>query len=256
MGRYDKIQVHDGVSFKRPKRIRVYSDNAWQDLGDELSDNLRSFLVHNGSNFVRATLNKTIINVVGDSYAAGDGFQVLPLNGYCYCPTSSSGVGHSWFFRCAIRKEADTFQGVLYVGNPEQTCYIKVDWLANGCIQVTCDSIYASGGPQIITTTNSVGKGIWVNLNIYVWKGSYNMVVEWNGTVTQGSMWQTFVIANAYNWIGTVGLKFKYPLEIQGTQYYNNSCYKWIDMTTAAGSNNDYGGVDHVDDSRQEITWT
>lgn len=256
MGRFDKIRVYNGSSWQQPSRIRVFSNNAWQDLGSNDSTNTRPLYVRYNNAWARATLNKTTVTVPGESYAAGDGFRLLPANGFCYCSNSNNSVNVSWFFRATIRKTWDGDNQIFWTGNSSGTCAHQIIWLNDGRIQVRTKSQYGSGNWTTITTSNAVGKNQWVYLNVTCNKDVGTMSIYFNGVTTSGQNWQTFQINAADNWVGGSGIEFKDGLECQGSKWQNQSTYRWINMTTASGSSNEWEGIDHVDTSYTETRWT
>lgn len=256
MGRYDKIKVYNGSEWKQPTRIRVFANNAWQDLGENDSSNTRAFNVRHNNAWHRATLNRTLVTVSGESYCGGDGFRVLPANGYCYCSNANNSICTTWFFRATIRKTASGDKRIFWTGNSSGSCFLEIWWLNSGQIQVKIRSAYGTGNVQSITTSNAVGLNTWVYLNVTCNKGVYKMSVTFNGVTTSGNMWETWQITNADNWVGSNGIQFKGYLEVQGTQYLNGSNYKRLNTNTISGSTADYQYADHVDTSYQEVRWT
>lgn len=256
MGRYDKIQVYNGTDWVKPSRIRVYSNQAWQDFGEDLSANTRALSVRHEDVFHRVTLNRTEVVTETESYAGGDGFRFLPANGFCFCPNSTAYTNTTWLFRATIKKTADGDQNVFWTGNPDSSCSLHIVWLNDGRIQVTCRSVYGDLGTQTIITSNAVGKGAWVYLNVTINKGSYQMSVNFNGVTTSGSMWQTWLIYNADNKVGGTGVVFKDGMEVQGSTHSGGSTYRWLNTSTASGSTGEYEGVDHYGGSTTEIKWT
>ena len=262
MGRYDKIKVYNGSSWVKPSRIRVFANNAWQDLGTDDSSITKTLYVQNGSSLARATLNRTVVTVPGESYTGGDGFQVLPANGYCFCPKSGYDNNATWFFRATIRKVADGDQNVFYVADGSWANFIQITWLSDGRIRVRGKSSYSSYGEMSITSSNSVGKNTWVYLNVTATKNSYNVSITFNGTTTSGKNYNSFRVSGATNWVGSSGVQFKNGFEVQGTAYYGSSGYgttnyKSIDLSSASGSSSgNYSGIDHIDATTTKVTWT
>lgn len=256
MGRYDKIKVYNGSSWVKPSRIRVYANNAWQDLGTDDSSITKTLYVQNGSSLARATLNRTVVTVPGESYTGGDGFQVLPANGYCFCPASGYDNDRSWFFRATIRKVATGDLNVFYIANPSWSNHIQIMWLNDGRIRVTNSCDWASG-TKTITTSNAVGLDTWVYLDVSVSKGATTMNVRFNGVNTPGRMDRAFQVNNASNWVGGNGIQFKGGFEVQGTSYSSGGYYKSIDLSSASGSSSgNYSGIDHIDATTTKVTWT
>ena len=255
MGRYDKIKVYNGSSWVKPSRIRVFANNAWQDLGTDDSSITKTLYVQNGSSLARATLNRTVVTVPGESYTGGDGFQVLPANGFCFCPASGYSNDRTWLFRATIRKVADGDLNVFYIANPSWSNHLQIKWLNDGRIQVTNSCDWASG-TKSITTSNAVGKNTWVYLDVTVEKNAKTMNVRFNGVNTPGRMDRAFQVTNATNWVGGSGVQFKNGFEIQGTSYSSGGYYRSIDLSTASGSSSgNYSGIDHVNDTTTRVEW-
>lgn len=252
MGRYDKIKVYNGEAFVQPSRIRVYNGTAWVDLGANDSDIQTPLNVHDGSNFIRATLNKTQVTVPGESYAAGNGFVLLPKGGYCFCPNSSSLTNASWRFRATIRKTSDTALTIFNFA-VSSSSYIKAVWNADG--SVTVSGRYSTNAAKTVTTSNKVKANTWVVLDIQCAKGSSSMSVTFNGTKTTATMGFNFQSGNCVNNIGATGLHFKDSLIVTGSKYSNSSTSKTINMTTASGTTSDYESVEHVDTTTTETQW-
>ena len=256
MGRYDKIKVYNGTDWVKPSRIRIYSNQAWQDFGEDLSANTKALSVRFEDVFHRVTLNRTEVTTGSEAYAGGDGFRLLPANGFCYCPNSSVSSNTTWLFRATIKKTADGNINVFWIGNSDSSCVLHIVWLNDGRIQVTCKSKYSSPGTQTITTSNSVGKNTWVYLNVTCNKGSTQMSVNFNGVTTSGSMWQTWLQNSANNTVGGNGIIFKEGMEVQGSTPSGGSTYRYINTSTASGSTGEYEGVDHYGGTTTEIKWT
>ena len=68
MGRYDKIRVFKDGSWRQPSRIYVRKNGGWLDLGTNDSNITTPLNVRKNGAFVRATLNKNVYTVNGDSY--------------------------------------------------------------------------------------------------------------------------------------------------------------------------------------------
>ena len=256
MGRYDKIRVYNGTDWVKPSRIRVYSNQAWQDFGEDLSANTKALSVRFEDAYHRVTLNRTEVATETDSYAGGDGFKLLPTNGFCYCPNSSSATNTTWLFRATIKKTADGDLNVFWTGKPDSSCMLHIVWLNDGRIQVTCKSVYVALGTQTITTSNAVGKDTWARLDVTCNKGSSQMSVTFNGVTTSGGMWQTWLVYNVNNKVGGNGIVFKDGMEVQGSTSSGGSTYRYINMSTASGSTSEYEGVDHYGGGTTEIKWT
>lgn len=254
MGRYDKIKVYNGEAFVQPSRIRVYNGTTWVDLGTNDSDIQTPLNVHNGSNFIRATLNKTQVTVPGESYAAGNGFVLLPKGGYCFCPNASSPslTNASWRFRATIRKTSDTALTIFNFA-VSGSSYIKAVWNADG--SVTVSGRYSTGTVKSVTTSNKVKANTWVVLDIKCAKGSSNMSVAFGSTTTTGAMGFNFQSGNCVNNVGVTGIHFKDSLIVTGSKYSNSSTSKTINMTTASGTTSDYQSVEHVDTTTTQTQW-
>jgi hypothetical protein len=115
--------------------------------------------------------------------------------------------------------------------------------------------VYGASGAQTITTSNAVGKDTWARLDVTCNKGSYQMSVTFNGVTTSGSMWKTWLIANADNKVGGNGIVFKDGMEAQGSTSSGGSTYRYLNTSTASGSTSEYEGVDHYGGATTEIKW-
>lgn len=257
MGRYDKIKVYNGTEFVQPSRIRVHDGTAWQDLGTNDSDIQIPLNVYDGTDFVRATLNKTSVTVPGDSYAAGNGFSVLPKAGFCFCPNSGSLTNATWYFKATIRKTSDTALNIFNISITSGTYkggYIKAIWNANGT--VTVSGMLKSGSTVFsVTTTNAVRANNWTKLEVTCSKGSSNLNVKFNDVTTKKAFNFNFQSSYVTNTIGATGMQFKEQLQMQGSKYTNATTTKNINMSTAKGTTSDYESVEHVDETKTEIQW-
>ena len=59
MGRYDKVRVHDGSSWKQPTTAYVYNGSSWVSLDNNTSYSTNSIYTYDGSAWKRATLNRS-----------------------------------------------------------------------------------------------------------------------------------------------------------------------------------------------------
>ena len=257
MGRYDKIKVYNGTEFVQPSRIRIFDGAAWQDLGANDSDIQTPLNVHNGTDFVRATLNKTQVTVPGESYAAGDGFTVLPEAGFCFCPNSGNLTNATWHFEATMRKTSDSALNIFNVSITSGSYkggYIKAVWNANGT--VTVSGMLKSGSTVYsVTTSNAVKKDNWVKFIVDCAKGSSNVNVTLGSTKVTKAFSFNFQSSYVTNTVGATGMHFKETLKMQGTKYSNSTTTKTINMTTASGTTSDYKSVEHVNTTKTETQW-
>lgn len=252
MGRYDKLKVYNGLSFVKPNRVQVYNGLKWVDCGIDDSDNTETLSVYNGSEMVRATLNKKVVQIAQGSYAKGQ-FKFLPDNGFCLCANSSSVTNGQFIFEGTIYKETDTNQRIFYSGNSSGTSRIEIWWLSDGSIQVTTAW---NGTTNVITSSNKILSGNWVSLLVTQYVGESILRIYFGGTETQGSQYKNFVISNASNYIGSDSLRFKNNLHLKGRQYPGAIVEKTVNMSTANGTDGvNYANVVHYDETKEEIIW-
>lgn len=257
MGRYDKIEVWNGSAWVNPSRIKVRANDAWQDFGDELSDNTKTLEVRSNSAWYRCTLNRSTRTIPGEKYSTG-GFSLLPANSYGY----DNYMGPSDFrLEFVARKETDTTVNIFRAGNSTNKCLFRLEWLASGAFKITVATQYGSDGTQYSkTTTAKVMAGNWATVKILAPKGSTNLAITING-VTQNlsGLWWYWAIRNSTNQVGQAGVDFKDTFFIQAHYYINDSTagtkQVTIDMNTASGSGNDYTSITHVDTSTTEVIW-
>lgn len=257
MGRYDKIKVYNGTEFVQPSRIRIFDGTAWQDLGANDSDIQIPLNVHNGTDFVRATLNKTQVTVPGESYAAGNGFIILPKGSFCFCPNSGSLTNAAWAFKATIRKTSNTALTIFNFA-VSGSSYIKGVWNADGTI--TISGRYSTNTAKTLTTSNKVTANTWATLEVTCPKGSSTMSIKFGvagGTLTTktGSMGFNFQSSNCVNNVGSTGMQFKGNLTVSGSKYSNSSASKTINMSTASGTTSNYESVEHVDTTTTQTQW-
>lgn len=252
MGRYDKIKVYDGSKFTRPNRIQVYNGSTFIDLGTNDSAIKTSLNVYNGSNMVRATLNKKVIQESQGTYAKGQ-FKFLPDNGFCV----NANTGSSPFlFKGTIYKERDGDLRLFYSGNSQVTSFIEIYWNNNGTIRVSVRSAYGSGTVYSIISSNSVGKGRWVNLEVRQNVGSSKLGIIFDGVYTENNQYTGFLISNAFNLVSSDGVRFKDNLTITGAKYKGGTVSKTVNMSFANGTDGiNYANVVHVDDTKEVIIW-
>lgn len=257
MGRYDKIKIWDGSAWVQPSRIRVWSNNAWQDFGDNLSAVTKTLEVRYNNTWNRCTLNRSTRTTPGETYSTGS-FNLLPATSFGY----NNYAGPSDFkLEFVARKDTDTAMTVFRSGNSTNKCLFKVDWLASGAFKITVATQYGSDGTaHSQTTTAKVMAGNWATVKIRAPKGSTNLTITVNGTSqTFTNLWYYWAIRNATNTVGQTGIEFKDTFFIQAHYYINDSTsgtkQVTINMNTASGSSNNYSGITHVDTSTTEVIW-
>jgi hypothetical protein len=255
MGRYDKIKVYDGSTWKQPSQIRVYQNGAWVTLGTNDSDNTKSLSVRKDNNFVRATLNKTITVVPGDYYTVGNGFALTKTDSsgrlLRYCVDRELG---DWYFRATIRKTSDTAMNVFYLGK-DGSHFVKITWNANGTITATNYSTY-QGEEYSVTTTNAVGANQWVYLNVTSAKGTAKVTINFNGVETKGNFYGVWYYNGASYKVGQTGLQFKSTMSIQGRDYYNGLVSVAINMSNSSDVANNCSGASVSYDGKTVESWT
>ena len=253
MGRYDKIQVYHENAWHVPKRIRVYKNGAWNDLGADDSDSTKTMYVRNASEFVRCTLNKTTRTVVSDRYIAG-AFHLY--GGYCRNKDTSN-----WYFKGTIEKTENNTQNIFYCGdgNPSSpgNRYISVSWLDNGKIRVT---VRYYSGTYSMDSDAVIAKNIVIYLEVYANKGSNNVTIyikqganEWSKTASLPSH---FEIRNPYNIVGDTYMRFRNTLSAAGCYYANGFSSVSFDANTASGNDySNYYDVTHHEDATVVIDY-
>jgi hypothetical protein len=178
MGRYDKIKVYNGTEFVKPSRIRVFDGTVWQDLGPDDSDFKKSMYVRHDNANKRITLNKTYVDILGDSYRDG-AFTAQPYNGYCFCPTSTKAGAYGFELQLYIKRGAagakNIFKswGIKLPGN-----YIYITLNEDNTIKISTSCTFDSNGNLINysrgdsrTTSIKIQEGAWNFVKIWANKG-------------------------------------------------------------------------------------
>ena len=252
MGRYDKIKIYNGSSWVKPKQIKVYSGSNWLDLGLDDSSNTRSLYAYlNSVRSQRITLNRTVVNVPGESYATG-AFQLLPTDMFSFYSARCDII-----FRATIRKRAGGNKRIFYSGRGSNIEF-SITWLDDGRLQIVMDSRGVSGGARkVFETTNAVGLNQWVYLDVYMAKNSMSLAVTFNGVTTYSSSVARWSVSGSTNYVGDSDIDFKNGFEAQFSGKSGSSAtrYVYINMSSAAGTTSDYSGVNHVDTSTSRIEW-
>ena len=255
MGRYDKLRVYDGTNWVQPTRVRYYQNSAWQDLGLNDSDNTRSIYMYtDATHKSRVTLNKHTTTIIEDNCVAGDGFNLLPVNGYCFCPKYSSSADYTFTFECTIRKVSSGDKNIFWTGNGNNN-WFEIVWQNDGRIRVSNRTTYGTGNVETLISSNAVGENTWVHLKVQQYANSTSMAIVFNGVTTTGNKYQTFVVSNATNKVGQTGIQFKDNLLVQGSQwqYYSNTAN--LDMNTIEGNGGQYQNVTRGGTPTTVVTW-
>lgn len=222
MGRYDRIKVFDGSSFRKPNRIKVFNGSVWKDLGIDTNttDNGR-IKVYNGSSIVEATKHYVThsTTVYGDYYTNGE-FAIANASHYCFCPNAKNNgswqsYNKEWDFSCTAKKDGDSNQLLLYIGSSSESTKIKITWLADGRLQV--ETRFNNGTTYYLTSDNAVhaSQG-WVSIRVHQARNSNTMEMWFDGNYKTGTMYGAFSIGNATGKAGSNGTHFKYNFYLQG----------------------------------------
>ena len=223
MGRYDKIRVFKDGSWRQPSRIYVRKNGSWIDLGTNDSNITTPLNVRKNGAFIRATLNKNVYNVNGDSYVKNQ-FKLDPTNyntrgDWClYQGTLSSDTSKygSLYLRAWIYKEQNVDANIFYSYNSNVTSYLKITWKADGRIEVRTKY---SGSEYSVVTSNAVYAGNWVYLNIeWPWDTSTTNIY-FNGVHTQSTANAQFLSVNMDNLVGDSVIRFKDTFSINLYNY-------------------------------------
>lgn len=249
MGRYDKIKVYSGGTWKTPTYCRVYNNGVWADLGADTSANTKSLYVRKGSSWVRATLNRQTQTVITDRWLAGS-FNLLPANGYNFCPSYSS--GWNWYFRATIRKTTSDSQRVFWFGTGSN--YVSIYWNANGTITATVS--YSGTGARSVTSSNAVGANQDVYLNVYANKGSTVLYINFNGVTTSGNVYNNILYNNASNAVGDTYMQFRGNISVGGVDGSGGTHSVSFDAGYASGSDGwQYQNANHRETSTTQTIW-
>lgn len=252
MGRYDKIKVYNGSSWVKPKQIKVYSGSSWLDLGLDDSSNTRAlYLYTDNYQSQRITLNRTVVNIPGESYVTNP-FQLLPTDMFSFYSARCDII-----FRATIRKRASGDKRIFYSGKSSNIEF-SITWLDDGRLQIVMDSSGVSGGARrVFETTNAVGLNQWVYLDVYMAKNSMSLAVTFNGITTYSSSVARWSVSGSTNYVGDYDIDFKNDFEAQFSGKSDSSAtrYVYINMSSASGTTSDYSGINYVDTSTTQIEW-
>lgn len=214
MGRYDRIRVYDGSSFRQPSEIKVFNGTNWVSLGTNNDTSAQSNLkvLTNGA-FVTAT--KKYVTHPGETYT-NNSFSLSPASGYCYCPNSSStSIRAKWRFYCANVKKDDNVERTIFQATESGGSYVKLKWLANGQFKISTH--YGnSSNTYNLTSDISVGAGNWCSVEAYQDAGSNTMYLTVNGVTKSAQMYGAFNVGGGTNQVGDWGMHFKGLLQAQG----------------------------------------
>lgn len=258
MGRYDKIKVWDGNSWRTPTQIKVYR-SGWQDLGTATSDSTRPLYVYKESEHVlkRATLNRRDYTTIVDQYTTGQ-FKLKPASGYCYATNSSNVPKIKWDLNVTIRKTQDIDQTVFVCGHSNESSgsYIKVKWLANGKIKVY--NQYKGGSDDTLTSSNAVMAGNWVTLHVYTNKSSSTCHIVFNDVDTHGTLNNFFQYIDCRTLVGDTYINFKNTFTASGSKYNGKAYTCQFNASTASGTGTDtatYQNVTHYEETQSHTVY-
>lgn len=240
MGRYDKIKVFNGSTWKKPNKIQVYNGTSWISLGtDDDKTNTKSIQVHNGTKLQVATKKWKTWQTTkdGDTYTVGA--YHLSDGNLQYCPNSSiSRLNTNFQFKCTMKKDSNVDQQVYKTaaGGGAGT-YLTITWLADGRIKVA--GRYSSGTEYTLYSNHYVYAGSWVSLDVYQNAGSNTMHIVINSQETTGNMFGAFAVTNGWNIAGDSVLHFKGVVDAKGgnsnggnTEYHVNVIYSTASLYT------------------------
>lgn len=215
MGRYDKIRVFKNGSWRQPSRIYVRKNGAWKDLGVNDSSNTTPLNVRRNGTFVRATLNKNVYNVNGDSYVKNQ-FKLDPTNyttrgDWCLYQGTLDGDYSKYgtlYIRTWIYKEQNVDANIFYSYNANKTSYLKITWQADGRIKVLTN-FEGGSSERSVVTSNAVYAGNWVYLNIEWPWDSHTTNIYFNGVHTKATTNAQFLSVKMDNLVGDSVIRFK-----------------------------------------------
>lgn len=258
MGRYDKIAIWHNNGWHQPKEIQVYHLGKFESFGKNDSDNQRTINVYDvKGNKLRATLNKHVVNIPGESFVRGP-FNLYPNGnstaGYGNCAMNTGGATNfTWVFYASAMRKTEYGDKNIFVCSTPYGSYIRVVWLASGHIFV--EAHYSDSANYFqLTTKNAVGENQWVTLNIRQEKGSYTLGIWFNGEYTSGTNYQAFSVINLTNEVGAWGIDFKDIITVQGCGYgvgaeanFNVSQQWW--------KTDKHSDIYHIDTSSTKEEW-
>lgn len=249
MGRYDKIKVYDGSSWRTPSRIRAYYNGSWLDFGSNTDTNARRILrVRKSSGMVTCTKHAVVNPPVSTNYRIRGSFTLNPTAGYCFRPKKSE-----WYFRGYIRKISSGAKNIFYhgTGSPSNKggTYISIVWNENGTITVS--GRYNSGDVRSATTDNAVGLNTTVYLSVSapsIKSGYATVTISFNGETKTFINYSEFSVSNTSNQVGDSGVEFYNTLAVKGWAYSGSSNSVSINCNVASGSTSEYNNVTSVHD--------
>lgn len=247
MGRYDKIKVYSGNAWKQPKRIQVYRNKQWLDLGDNLSANKQHLFIRQGDSFKRATLEQKVTTPNKEIYADAQEFSVLPQNKFNFCPNAIGYPHTTWKFHAVMRKTVEGAHKVFFIGDAGWNSFITGQWQEDGSFRVSLKSAASINKQVDIVTTNKVPINTWVEVLVIVYKNSTNMEVWFNGVCTNGKMIQNFLLSRCINSMGGPGINFAGPFEVQGADQYGSGYGVSFDASTASGASAQHTYIKHTE---------
>ena len=208
MGRYDKIKVYKNGSFVQPKRVRVWNNGSWLDLGDNDSTNTRSLYVYKNGSKKRATLNKTTHYHAGTSYRHGS-VEVLGGN-TCFSPNSSY-ANTEFLFTAYIRRTNSGSKNIfkMYGRATPNKDYFYIRLNDNGTITIGVNTQFSSYGESSVTTSVAITDNGWHYVKVRAPLNGSKMYVSIDGgsEVSESSKraWQVW----ANNSLGDSGLHIR-----------------------------------------------
>ena len=251
MGRYDKIKVYNGTEFVKPKRIRVFDGSVWQDLGPDDSDFKKSMYIRHENTNKRITLNKTYVDIPGDSYRDG-AFTAQPYNGYCFCPTSAKAGAYGFELQLYIKRGTagakNIFKswGIKLPGN-----YIYITLNADNTISVSTSCTFDSNGNLINysqgasrTTSIKIQEGVWNFVRVWANKGEriVRVKIGYQQENLSGLNYTWLVYSN--NSVGDTGL------------YIKDTGFLLKSVDGNGINRSDNNAQANQNESRTEVTWT
>lgn len=224
MGRYDRIEVFDGYSYRKPQEIQVWDGYRYVSLGNDQSYNTQHIYAHTGGgSYPRVTLQREDYVIPGEVYSYGT-LKLMPKSNAGWNPHSNTAPAH--LFECDIMKTTNGAVNILNSNNGARwKCALIITWNENGTISFYTRSMYHRSGnnPVTITTSNAVGANQWAHLKISAPKGvnssAWQVTIEFNGVVTKGTTYNTWTVANADNVMGDPNLRWRGTANIMLGRY-------------------------------------
>lgn len=255
MGRYDKIKVYDGTTWRKPNRVYVHDGTKWVDFGTDDSSNKQTIFVNNSNSNVRVTLDKKVTTIVTDKYVQGE-FNIYPSSGYCYNPIQNP--KYDWIFECDIYKESNVDASVFWCGTPNGNRNIKITWTSDGYIKVEQYNYATTPTRAEFKSSNQVYAGNWVHLRIGSDQNGKNyFVIDFNGVKKEYNRYTNifFAVTNATTIIGSSQIRFRNAMRVRGSDYYGNVNYWEYDMSEISGNSGYYSGVNQHGTSITNVEW-